>query len=51
MIKALKRARLGLASHPKMGESRHMPFPTAQVNLPACCPHCPSNAERQEEKL
>ena len=25
-----------------------MPFPTAQqVNLPACSPHCPFNAERQ----
>ena len=29
-----------------------MPFPTTQqVNLPACSPHCPFNAERQAEKL
>ena len=29
-----------------------MPFPTAlQVNLPACSPHCPLNAERQAGKL
>ena len=28
-----------------------MPFPTAQlVNLPACSPHCPYNAERQAKK-
>ena len=35
-----------------MGESRQVPFPTAQqVNLPACSPHCPFNAERQSGKL
>ena len=33
--------------HTKMGESRQVPFPTAQVNLPACSPDCPFNAERQ----
>ena len=34
--------------HIKMGESRSVPFPTAHyVNLPACSPHCPFNAERQ----
>ena len=38
--------------HTKMGESRQVPFPTAQqVNLPACSPHCPFNAERQVGKL
>ena len=28
-----------------------MPFPTAQINLPACSPLCPFNAERQVGKL
>ena len=37
--------------HTKTGESRQVLFPTAQVNLPACSPHCPSNAERQTGKL
>ena len=38
--------------HTKMGESRQVPFPTAQqVNLPACSPHCPFNAKRQAGKL
>ena len=38
--------------HNKTGESRKVPFPTAQqVNLPACSPHCPFNAERQAGKL
>ena len=37
--------------HTKMGESRLVPFPTAQqVSLPACSPHCPFNAERQARK-
>ena len=32
-------------------ESRQVPFPTAQpVNLPACSPHCPFNAERQARR-
>ena len=32
----------------RMGESRQVPFPTApQVNLLACSPHCPFNAELQ----
>ena len=36
----------------KMGKSRKVSFPTAQqVNLPACSPHCPFNAERQAGKL
>ena len=36
----------------KMEESRQVSFPTAlQVNLPACFPHCPFNAERQAGKL
>ena len=36
----------------KMGESRYVPFPTAQqVNLPTSSPHCPFNAERQAGKL
>ena len=35
-----------------MGESRQVPFPTAQqVNLPAWSSHCPFNAERQAGKL
>ena len=34
------------------GESCYVPFPTAQqVNLPACSPDCPFNAERQAGKL
>ena len=38
--------------HSKMWESRQVPFPTVQhVNLPACSPHCPFNAERQVGKL
>ena len=38
--------------HAKMGESRQVPFPTAQhVNLPTCSSHCPFNAERQAGKL
>ena len=36
----------------KMGESRLVPFPTAQqVNLSACFPHCLFYAERQAGKL
>ena len=49
------RARLGAASHlsttPRREEFRQVPFPTAQVNLPACSSHCPFNAERQAGKL
>ena len=38
--------------HTRVGESRQVPFPTAQqANLPACSPHCPFNAERQAGKL
>ena len=38
--------------HNKMGESRKVPLPTVQqVNLPACSPHCPFNAECQAGKL
>ena len=35
-----------------MGKFRQMPIPTAeQVNLPACSPHLPFNAERQAVEL
>ena len=38
--------------HGKIEESRYLPFPTAlQINLPACCPSCPFNAERQRGKV
>ena len=38
--------------HTKVGEFRQVPIPTAQqVNLPACSPHCPFNAEGQAGKL
>ena len=38
--------------HTNMGESRLVPFPTAQqVHLLACSPHCLFNAERQVGKL
>ena len=38
--------------HIKMGESRQVPFlTTQQINLPACSPRCPFNAERQAGKL
>ena len=34
--------------HTKLRDSRYVLFPTAQqVNLPACSPHCPYNAERR----
>ena len=35
--------------HSKTGESHSVLFPTTQqLNLPACSPHCPINAERQQ---
>ena len=38
--------------HTKTGESRKVSFRTTQqVNLPACFPHCPYNAERQARKM
>ena len=37
--------------HTKMRESRQVLFPTTQqMNLPACSPHFPFNAERQAGK-
>ena len=50
------RARLEVAGHLsttlKWGSPVKCLFPTAQqVNLPACPPHCPLNAERQAGKL
>ena len=35
----------------KMEESRLVPFPTAQVNLPACSTHCFFDTERQAGEL
>ena len=35
----------------KVEESRQVPFPTTHLNLPACSPHCPFNAECQAGKL
>ena len=37
--------------HTKIGESHLVRFPTAQVNLPSCSPHCPFTAERPARKL
>ena len=37
--------------HTNMGESCTVHFPTAQVTLPACSPHCSFNAERQAGRL
>ena len=38
--------------HIKLGEFHELLFPTAQqLNLSACSPHCPFNAERQAGKL
>ena len=35
----------------RYGESCLEPFPPTKVNLQACSSHCPSNAERQAEKV
>ena len=45
------RARLGVASHLSKVTLRWGNPAKAQVNLPACSPHCPFNAERQAGKL
>ena len=51
-IKRALRSCRSLVYHTKMGESRKVPFATAQqVSLPACSAHCPFNAERQTGKL
>ena len=56
VIKDPQWARVGIAGHLSitlnMRKSRQVPFQTAQeVNLRACSPHCPFNAQDQAEKL